>query len=90
MPEDWFLKSLPLRPGPYPGECLSGYLLRLADLNRYTIFWDMVGDLFPMWKAPQQIGMLKWEYPLENWGRMPSAHRIVLRGIDSLDSGFLG
>jgi hypothetical protein len=71
MPEDWFFESLPLRPGPYPGECLSGYLLRLAELNGYTILWDMVGDLFPMWKVPQQIGMLKWEYPLENWGRMP-------------------
>ena len=71
MPEDWFLELLPLRPGPYPGECLSGYLLRLAELNGYTILWDMVGDLFPMWKAPQQIGMLKWEYPLENWGRIP-------------------
>ena len=71
MPEDWFFESLPLRPGPYPGECLSGYLLRLAELNGYTILWDMVGDLFPMWTAPQQIGMLKWEYPLENWGRMP-------------------
>lgn len=71
MSEDWFFKSLPLRPGPYSGECLSGYLLRLADLNGCTILWDLVGDLFPRWKAPQQIGMLKWEYPLKDWGRIP-------------------
>ncbi len=71
MSENWFFETLPLRPAPYLGECLSGYLLRLADLNGYTILWDMVSDLFPMWKAPQQIGMLKWEYPMENWGRIP-------------------
>lgn len=71
MFEDWFFEKLPLHPAPYAGECLSGYILRLADLNGYNILWDLVGDLFPTWKAPQQIGMLKWEYPLENWGRMP-------------------
>lgn len=71
MPDDWFFEKLPLHPAPYAGECLSGYILRLADLNGYNILWDLVGDLFPTWKAPQQIGMLKWEYPLENWGRMP-------------------
>ena len=71
MSEDWFFESLPLRPGPYSGECLSGYLLRLADLNGYGIFWDMVGDLFPTWDAPQQINKLKWEYPLKDWGRIP-------------------
>jgi DNA-binding XRE family transcriptional regulator/AraC-like DNA-binding protein/transposase len=71
MSEDWFFESLPLRPGPYAGECLSGYLLRLADLNGYGIFWDLVGDLFPTWDAPQQINKLKWEYPLKDWGRIP-------------------
>ena len=71
MPEDWFFESLPLHPAPYPGECLSGYLLRLADLNGYSIFWDLVGDLFPSWGKPQQINKLKWEYPLNDWGRIP-------------------
>ena len=71
MSENWFYEALPLRPDPYPGECLSGYLLRLADLNGYGIFWDMVGDLFPTWDAPEKIGMLKWEYPLKDWGRIP-------------------
>jgi len=71
MSEDWFFESLPLRPAPYCGECLSGYLLRLADLNGYDIFWDLVGDLFPTWDAPEKIGMLKWEYPLKDWGRIP-------------------
>jgi hypothetical protein len=71
MPENWFFETLPLHPFPYEGECLSGYLLRLAELNGYAILWDLIGDLFPMWTAPQQTGMLKWEYPLENWGRIP-------------------
>lgn len=71
MSEDWFFELLPLHPDPYPGECLSGYLLRLADLNGYGIFWDMVGDLFPIWDAPQQIHKLKWEYPMKDWGRIP-------------------
>lgn len=71
MSEDWFFEMLPLHPSPYTGECLSSYVLRLAELNGYAILWDLVGDLFPTWKAPQQIGMLKWEYPLENWGRLP-------------------
>ncbi len=55
MSESWFFDTLPLRPDPFPGECLSGYLLRLADLNGYGIFWDMVGDLFPTWDAPEKI-----------------------------------
>lgn len=71
MSDIWFFERLPLRPSPYRGECLSGYLLRLADLNGYTLFWDMISDLFPMWKKPQQIGLLKWEYPLDSWGRIP-------------------
>jgi predicted RNA-binding Zn-ribbon protein involved in translation (DUF1610 family)/DNA-binding XRE family transcriptional regulator len=71
MSKDWFFELLPLHPDPYPGECLSGYLLRLADLNGYDIFWDMVGDLFPIWDAPQQIHKLKWEYPMNDWGRIP-------------------
>jgi DNA-binding XRE family transcriptional regulator len=71
MSNDWFFERLPLRPSPYDGECLSGYILRLAEVNGYKILWDLVGDLFPRWKAPQQIGLLKWEYPLDNWGRMP-------------------
>jgi len=71
MPETWFFETLPLRPAPYPGESLSGYLLRLADLNGYRIFWDLASDLFPGWEVPQQIHKLSWEYPLEDWGRIP-------------------
>jgi transcriptional regulator with XRE-family HTH domain/DNA-binding CsgD family transcriptional regulator len=71
MSESWFFDVLPLRPDPFPGECLSGYLLRLADLNGYGILWDMIGDLFPTWDAPEKIHKLKWEYPLKEWGRIP-------------------
>ena len=71
MSESWFFDTLPLRPDPFPGECLSSYLLRLADLNGYAIFWDMIGDLYPTWDAPEKIHKLKWEYPLKEWGRIP-------------------
>ena len=30
MAEAWFFRAYPCRPVPYPDECLSGYLLRLA------------------------------------------------------------
>ena len=80
MPEARFFETLPLRPFPFEGECLSGYVLRLAELNGYSFLWDLVSDLFPTWKAPQQIGRLKWEYPPENWGRMP-----LRSGLSSLE-----
>ncbi len=47
MAEPWFFDVLPYRPAPYPGECLSGYLLRLAEVNGF-IFWDLAADLFPV------------------------------------------
>ena len=84
MPETWFFETLSLHPVPYDGECLSGYILRLADLNGYRILWDLVGDLFPRWKAPQQIGMLKWEYPLEGWGRMPLRTKLSAAELNRL------
>ena len=33
MSEPWFFEVLPYRPSPYSDECLSGYLLRLAEVN---------------------------------------------------------
>ena len=65
MAETWFFKVLVQRPQPFPNECMSGYLLRLAQVNGFAIFWDLASDLFPTRKAPQQIGLLRWEYPLE-------------------------
>ena len=71
MPEPWFFEVLPYRPSPYPGECLSGYLLRLAEVNGFHNFWDLATDLFPAFTHTSQSGLLRWEYPVENWGRIP-------------------
>jgi hypothetical protein len=71
MPEPWFFEVLPYRPSSYPGECLSGYLLRLAEVNGFHNFWDLATDLFPTFTHTSQAGLLRWEYPVENWGRIP-------------------
>ena len=67
----WFFEVFPCRPLPYPGECLSGYLLRLAQANGFVSFWDLVSDLFPVFRQPNQISLLRWEYPVDDWGRIP-------------------
>ena len=73
MPESrvWFFEVLPQRPPPYPGECLSGYLLRLAEANGALRFWSLARDLFPRWTMDEQVLLLRWEYPLDAWGRLP-------------------
>ena len=71
MAKDWFFEVLPCRPPPYPGECLSSYLLRLAQANRFSSFWELVKVLFPTWHGPHQISLLRWEYPVDDWGCIP-------------------
>jgi transcriptional regulator with XRE-family HTH domain len=71
MVEPWFFDVLPHHPPPYPGECLSGYLLRLAQANGFVSFWGWVSDLFPAFRQPNQISLLRWEYPVDDWGRIP-------------------
>ena len=66
-----FVQVLPHRPSPYPGECLSGYLVRLAEANGFRVFWDFVHDLFPRWESSSQIALLRYEYPVDDWGRIP-------------------
>lgn len=66
-----FAQVLPHRPPPYPGECLSGYLVRLAEANGVSVFWDFVRDLFPRWETSPQISLLRYEYPVDDWGRIP-------------------
>jgi len=70
MPDSWFFEALPYRPAPYPDECLSGYLLRLAEANGFAQFWDLASDLFPRWSYPGQAARLRWEYPVEDWRRL--------------------
>lgn len=65
-----FAQVLPDRPPPYPGECLSGYLVRLAEANGFRVFWDFVRDLFPRWESSSQIALLRYEYPVDDWGRI--------------------
>lgn len=65
-----FVQVLPYRPAPYPGECLSGYLVRLADANGLT-FWDLACDLFGRLRTVGQLPLLRWEYPIDEWGRIP-------------------
>ncbi len=50
---------------------MSGYLLRLAEANGFTVFWDLVRDLFPRWETAKQLPLLRWEYPVDDWGRIP-------------------
>ena len=71
MAEPWFFDVLPYRPSPYPGECLSGYLLRLAEANGFLSFWDLATDLFPAFQTYRPMGLLRWEYPVDDWGRIP-------------------
>jgi len=68
--EPLFVEVLPHRPAPYPGECLSGYLVRLAEANGFTMFWDLARDLFVHMHKVGHLPLLRWEYPLDNWERL--------------------
>lgn len=70
MPEPWFFDVLPYHPSPYLGECLSGYLLRLAEVNGFISFWELATNLFPSFQHCSQAGLLRWEYPVHNWGNI--------------------
>lgn len=71
LAEPWFFDVLPVRPAPYGGECLSGYLLRLAQVNGFTSFWELATVFYPAWSETVQLAVLRWEYPVENWGLIP-------------------
>ena len=78
MPEPWFFDVLPCHPPPYRGECLSGYLLRLAEANGCANLWSLVRDLFPSFRSPKQITLLCGEYPIDDWGRIPLRTQLPL------------
>lgn len=71
MSVPWSFEVLPYRPAPYTDECLSGYLARLAMANRIPDLWQLAEDLFPQWRVTRQLSLLRWEYPLDGWGRLP-------------------
>ncbi len=81
MVSNWFFEVLPVRPSPYPGECLSGYLLRLAKANLCLSFMDFVQDLFPMWATITRIIKLRWEHSVDNWGRIPMRTQLSLSSL---------
>lgn len=76
MDNNWYFDALPCRPQPYAGECLSGYLLRLAAANGYASGKDFLFRLFPGWRYCSQIRILRWEYPVDDWGLLPQYTRL--------------
>lgn len=84
MAEPWFFEVLPCRPAPYPDECLSGYLLRLADANGVAQFWDLASELFPRWSYSHQVTRLRWEYPVEDWCRLVQRLHITVSALRAL------
>ena len=71
MSKTQFFDVLPVRIQPYEGECLSGYLLRLAAANGVIDFRAFVQSLFPAWHNRRQVHVLRWEYPVDSWGALP-------------------
>ena len=71
MSETQFFDVLPIRLHPYEGECLSGYLLRLAAANGISDFRAFVQSLFPAWHSRRQVHVFRWEYPVDSWGALP-------------------
>jgi len=84
MRDPWIVDVVPCHPRPHPGECLSSYLLRLAEANGGIPIWDLVRDLFPHWAYPQQLRLLRWEYPLDGWGRLPLRTQLTPAALDRL------
>lgn len=84
MAEPWFFDVLPYRPAPYAGECLSGYLLRLAEANGVRYFPLLTDDLFPRWCKSHHPTLLRWEYPVEDWGCVPLRTQLPLAELRRL------
>lgn len=84
MAEPWFFDVLPARPAPYAGECLSGYLLRLAEANGLQHLRRLTDELFPRWRESHQIGLLRWEHPVEDWGCVPQRTQLPLAALRRL------
>ena len=76
MAEPWFFQVYPCHPTPYPDECLSGFLLRLAQANGFVFSGELVRDLLPTWDRAAQTRLLRWEYPLDAWGRIPQRAQV--------------
>lgn len=84
MSETWFFAALPCRPQPQPDECLSGYLLRLAQANNCPSFWDFAHDLFPTWQVFRQVTLLRWECLGADWGRLTERTQLAPAALQRL------
>lgn len=80
----WFFDVFACHPYPYPSECLSSYLLRLAESNGFVTFWDLVVDLFPVFAHRTQIAVLRWEYPVDGWGLIPVRTQLSMADLRRL------
>lgn len=84
MEAPWYFEVLPCRPRPYADECLSGYLVRLAAANRIRSLWTLASDLFPRWQGTQSLPLLRWEYPVEEWGLLPLRTQLEIMTLNQL------
>ncbi len=80
----WYFDVLPCRLVPYDDECLSGYLLRLAEANGHVLFKDFGFQLFPAWRFCAQIQILRWEYPVDNWGQVPRYTQLSVTELERM------
>jgi hypothetical protein len=80
----WFFDILPYRPRPFPDECVSGYLLRLAELNGFPALWSFTQWIFPSWDSPQAQAILRWEYPTAEWARLALYTHLTIEELNQL------
>lgn len=92
----WHFDVLPFRPPPFQGECLSGYMLRLADANGFGRLWPFVQRIYPDWTAKtSHMIVLRWEFPVNDYGLLPqltasSLHTLKALTVAPLVEKFLG
>ena len=82
----WFFDVLPNHPPPYPDECLSGYVLRLADLNGYASLGQFALARFPITSDMKHFRGFQWEYLPEFTSDMAVLKQLVQRTISELEA----
>jgi transcriptional regulator with XRE-family HTH domain len=84
MAKLWYFDVLPCRLVPYDDECLSSYLLRLAEANGHICFKDFAFQLFPTWRSCVQIQILRWEFPVDNWAEVPRYTQLSVTELERM------
>lgn len=81
----WHFDVLPFRPPPLQGECLSGYMLRLAEANGFPRLWSLAQRVYPDWgPGIMRMIVLRWEYPVKNCGLLPQLTALPLHILKAL------